>query len=99
MTTQNQPTHVPYMMIIFTRFAGATNTRGSRIIATSTYFGKGSKVTHNKNDALSSDENHLRAALKLLQKHTVNPDSYELVGQSDNPTGSGQAWIFKLKGA
>ena len=100
MTTQNQPTHVPYMMIVYTRFAGPTNTQGSRIIATSTHFGKGGKTFHNYDHALTGEENHRAAAWKFAAKHTANPtDCYELVGVSDNPSGSGQAWIFKLKGA
>ena len=94
-------TYTPYLTIIYTRFAGATNTQGSRIIATSNHFGRKAKAVHNKDDALSSDENHLKAAWKLLHKNTTHPtvDTYELVGQSDNPTGSGNAWVFKRVGA
>jgi hypothetical protein len=90
--------HIPYMIIIYTRFAGPTNTRGSRIVATATYFGKNSKVEHNKDDALSSEENHLAAAMKFLAKHTSGLHGVELIGQSDNPTGSGMAFVFKRVG-
>lgn len=88
-------THIPYLTIVYTRFVGPSNTKGSRIVATSTYFGKNSKIEHNKDDALSSTENHLTAARKFLAKNTS--DTFELIGQSDNPTGSGSAWIFKRK--
>ena len=98
MITKNQPTHVPYMLIIYTRYAGPTNTQGSRIIATSNYFGRKSKTTLNRDPALSGDENHLKAALKFLS-HSVQGAAYELVGQSDNPTGSGMAFVFKRVGA
>ena len=40
-------TYTPYVVIIYTKFVGATDTEGSRIIATSNYFGKESRVTHN----------------------------------------------------
>ena len=86
-------THTPYLTLIYTHFVGPNNTKGSRIVATSTYFGKKSRVEHNKDDALSSDENHLAAAWKLLTKDARHV--YELIGQSDNPSGSGTAWVFK----
>jgi hypothetical protein len=85
------------MIIVYTRFAGATNTRGSRIVATTTYFGRSVKTEHNKNDALSGDENHLSAAWKVMVKAAQARHVYELVGQSDNPSGSGSAWVFKRK--
>lgn len=91
-----------YLVIIYTRFAGATNTRGSRIVATSTYFGKNSKVEHNYLHEYGGTENHLTAAFKLLMKHRVAADdlqgNFELVGISDNPTGSGMAFVFKRVG-
>jgi hypothetical protein len=89
-----------YLIIIYTRFAGATNTQGSRIVATSTYFGKTSKVSHNYLHEYGGTENHLTAAFKFLRKHYGEADGYnfELVGQSDNPTGSGMAFVFKRVG-
>ena len=99
MITKNQPTHVPYMLIIYTRYAGPTNTQGSRIIATSTYFGKNGRVIRNRDPALSGEENHLTTAWKFIAKHaTGTTDEYQLVGVSDNPTGSGNAWIFERVG-
>ena len=93
-------TYTPYLTIIFTRFAGATNARGSRIVATATCFGRKAKAEHNYLHEYGGDENHLKAALKLLHEHTTHPtvDTYELVGQSDNPSGSGMALVFKRVG-
>lgn len=106
MTTQNPVTYAHlssldnYLVIIYTRFAGATNTQGSRIVATSTYFGKTSKVSHNYLHEYGGTENHLTAAFKLLRKHHGEADghNFELVGQSDNPSGSGVAFVFKRVG-
>ena len=93
--------NIPYMTIVYTRYAGPTNTQGSRIVATSTYFGKKGKAMLNYDHALNSHENHRAAAWKLLNKNTTHPtvDTYELIGQSDNPSGSGTAWVFKRVGA
>jgi hypothetical protein len=90
-------TPIPYLTIVYTRFAGPTNTQGSRIIATSTYFGKKGKAMLNYDHALNSHENHRAAAWKFLAKNTS--DTFELIGQSDNPSGSGTAWVFKRVGA
>lgn len=88
--------NIPYLTIIYTRFAGPTNTQGSRIVATSTYFGRKSKTTVNYDHALSGGENHLAAARKYLG-HCVRGAEWELIGVGDNPTGSGSAWVFKRK--
>jgi hypothetical protein len=89
----------PYLIIIYTRFAGATNTKGSRIVATATYFGKNSKRERNIDHALSGSENHEAAAWAFLDKHAARPVSeYELLGIGDNPSGSGCAFVFKWKG-
>lgn len=89
-----------YLTIIYTRFAGATNTQGSRIVATSTYFGKKGKVSHNYLHEYGGTENHLTAAFKFMGKHYGDADrhNFELVGISDNPTGSGMAFVFKRVG-
>jgi len=99
LTNTNQSNLDNYLVIIYTRFAGATNTQGSRIVATSTYFGKTSKVSHNYLHEYGGTENHLTAAFKFLTKHLDTDDrgNFELVGQSDNPTGSGMAFVFKRK--
>ena len=88
----------PYLTIVYTRFVGATATRGSRIMATSTYFGRKPKTMVNYDHALSGEENHLAAAMKYLS-NSAKGSEWELIGISDNPSGSGQAWIFNLKGA
>lgn len=94
-------TYTPYLTIIYTRFAGATNTQGSRIIATANFFGKKEKVTHNYLHEYGGEENHKTAAFKFLLKHLDTDDrgNFQLIGVSDNPTGSGQAWVFKRVGA
>lgn len=87
------------LIIVYTRFAGATNTKGSRIIATATYFGKNGKRERNYDHALSGHENHEAAAWAFLHSHTAKPThEYELLGISDNPSGSGNAFVFKWKG-
>jgi hypothetical protein len=100
LTRFNQPAIDNYLTIVYTRFAGATNTQGSRIIATATYFGKKGKVSHNYLHEYGGTENHLTAAFKLMGKQYGNADrhNFELIGQSDNPTGSGMAFVFKRVG-
>lgn len=100
LTRFNQPSIDTYLTIVYTRFAGATNTRGSRIVATSTYFGKNSKVEHNYLHEYGGTENHLTAAFKFMGKHYGDADrhNFELIGTSDNPTGSGMAFVFKRVG-
>ena len=72
-----------------------------RIIATANHFGKKAKVAHNYLHEYNGEENHKTAAFKFLLKHLDKDDrgNFELVGMSDNPTGSGTAWIFKRVGA
>ena len=53
------------MQTIETKFFGPGNVRGSRIKATST---SGESVTVSYDHALSSDENHHRAAIALARK-------------------------------
>jgi hypothetical protein len=87
------------LTIVYTRFAGATDTKGSRIVATATYFGKNSKRERSYDHALSGHENHEAAAWAFLDKYAARPVSeYELLGISDNPSGSGNAFVFKWKG-
>jgi hypothetical protein len=88
-------THIPYLTIVYTRFVSPSNTQGSRIVATSTYFGKKGKTMLNYDHALNSHENHRAAARKFLAKNTS--DTFDLIGQSDNPSGSGTAWVFERK--
>jgi hypothetical protein len=87
------------LTIVYTRFAGATDTKGSRIVATATYFGKNSRRERSYDHALSGHENHEAAAWAFLDKYAARPVSeYELLGISDNPSGSGYAFVFKWKG-
>jgi len=53
------------MQTISTKFHGATNTRGSRIIARTA---SGVSFTSDYQHALNSDENHWRAAQGLAKK-------------------------------
>ena len=100
LTRFNQPAIDTYLVIVYTRFAGPTNTRGSRIVAAATYFGRKNTVSHNYLHEYGGTENHLTAAFKFLGKHLGDADrhNFELVGQSDNPTGSGMAFVFKRAG-
>jgi hypothetical protein len=97
MTTE---TYTPYVVIIYTKFVGATDTKGSRIIATSNYFGKKSRVTQNYLHEYTGEGNHKAAALRLLLEHLDQDDraNFELIGVSDHPTGTGNAWVFQRKG-
>ena len=96
----NIATYTPYVCIIYTKFAGATDTKGSRIIATSNYFGKKARVTLNYSHEHTGSGNHRAAALKLLSKYLEEDDraNFELVGMSDHPAGTGNAWVFERKG-
>ena len=88
-----------YLTIVYTRFVGASSTKGSRIVATATYYGKNGKRERNYDHALSGDENHEAAARAFLDKNSARPvNEYELLGVSDNPSGSGHAFVFKWKG-
>ena len=100
LTNNHQSAIDTYLTIVYTRSAGATNTRGSRIVATSTYFGKNSKVEHNYLHEYGGTENHLTAAFKFMGKHYGDADrhNFELIGISDNPSGSGMAFVFKRVG-
>ena len=86
------------LTIVYTRFAGPTDTKGSRIVATSIYYGKNGKRERNYDHALSRDENHEAAAWAFLDKHSGRPvGEYTLLGVSDNPSGSGYAFVFQRK--
>lgn len=88
-----------YLTIVYTRFVGPSSTKGSRIVATSTYYGKNGKRERNYDHALSGDENHEKTAWAFMHTHTARPThEYELLGIGDNPSGSGQAFVFKWKG-
>lgn len=83
----------PFMTIIYTRFVGATNTRGSRIVA-SAPFGPRKKVEVAYDHALAAAKNHLAAAQKFLQHGYTQ---YDLIGHGDAPDGAGYAYIFKRR--
>lgn len=88
-----------YLTIVYTRFVGASSTKGSRIVATATYYGKNGKRERNYDHALSGDENHEKTAWAFMHTHTARPThEYELLGIGDNPSGSGYAFVFKWKG-
>lgn len=54
---------------IVTKFLGPTNTRGSRVKATTP---SGQSVTIGWDHALDSDANHTRAAARCYQKHVLD---------------------------
>ena len=83
------------MIAIATKYHGATNHRGSRIIATTC---NGQRLSMATDYALNSDENHARVATALankmdwlpVYKETGKP-VYKLVGGG---TKSGMAFVF-----
>jgi hypothetical protein len=99
LTRFNQPAIDTYLIIVYTRFSGATNTKGSRIIAHSANRSS-KKVEHNYLHEYGGTENHLTAAFKFMGKHYGDADrhNFELIGTSENPTGSGMAFVFKRVG-
>ena len=77
-----------YLLIVYTKFLDATDTRGSRIKAT----GMGNSVTHAYDHALSGQGNHFAAAKKLLEKAMIPA---ECIGHGDPVSGSGCALVFR----
>ena len=77
-----------YLLIVYTKFLDATDTRGSRIKAT----GMGNSVTHAYDHALSGQDNHFAAAKKLLEKAKIPA---ECIGHGDTVNDSGCALVFR----
>lgn len=76
------------MIAIETKYLSATNTRGSRYVATTC---NGQRLTRGADDALNSDANHLAVATALADKMNWLRDSMRLVGGS---TRSGMVFVF-----
>lgn len=82
----------PYRAIQ-TRFAGPTNTRGSRIIADAG--DRGSRVVVNYEHALNSEQNHAYAAMLVTRKMGWIGEFYTpLVG---GHIGDRYVWVFQPK--
>ena len=87
--TQTQNTQVPFVIIVITRFVGATTRRGSRIIATAEYGARSQSYPYEH----SRGHNSHRAAAQQFMG-----EDYVLIGEGESPTGEGEAWVFKRKG-
>ena len=85
--TQN--TQIPFVVIVITRFVGATTSRGSRIIATAQYGAKSKSYPYEHSLGHNS---HRAAAQQFMGK------DYELIGEGESPAGEGEAWVFKRRG-
>jgi hypothetical protein len=92
--------NAPYAVIIYTRYHGPTNTRGSRIVATAAGSGhsrpaRSSRLSLPYDGSTTGSDPHLAAAKALFTKMTAFPlAAWQLVGIGDNPTGSGWAFVF-----
>ena len=78
--------------VILTKYLGPTNTRGSRVKATS---GSGRTIVIAWDDELSIDENHAAAATALAAKlWSITPDSFALHGGCHDGC-DGFAWTLE----
>ena len=83
--------NAPYAVIICTRYHGPTNTRGSRIVATTAR----TRLSLPYDGSTSGSDAHLAAAKALLAKMTAFPlVAWQIAGIGDSPTGSGWAFAF-----
>lgn len=65
------------MVAIETKYVGPRDVRGSRIIATS---GSGDRVAISYDDALSSEQNHRKAAMELCRRKMRGGNCDRLIG-------------------
>lgn len=73
--------------IINTKFVGASNSRGSHVVAAC----DGKRVSFSYDHALSASGNHLEAAKKLIAK---NRWKGRITGESDGPGGRGFSYVL-----
>jgi hypothetical protein len=78
------------MQAIVTRYLGPTNFKGSRVKATA----QAGSVTVGYDDALNSEDNHRRAAGKLMAKYGWSEHS-EIVGSGELPDGRGSCYVLQ----
>lgn len=74
------------MQTIETKYAGPSNTKPSRIIATAS--GSGTRVTVSYDSALSDEDAHMKAARELREAMNWRG---EMIG---GHTKSGMVWVF-----
>jgi hypothetical protein len=96
--TQNAqvPTeYVPYVLTVYTRYVGATNTRGPKIMA---YEKSGANRKKLMVDLDHADtDRHQAAAVEYLCKRIIRDnETWQLIANSDNPSGTGGAYLFQL---
>lgn len=85
---------INYFTIVYTRYQSATAHKGARIVAHGGHATK--KIEQTYDCRLSGEANHRAAAVKYITKRLAGDGAapYYLIGQSDNPTGSGLAYVF-----
>jgi hypothetical protein len=81
---------VTYRVLITTRYLGPTNFKGSRIVADA---GLGRRVILSWHSENTSDENHSRAAMALVDKMGWDHGTETLYGGSKEK-GGGMVWVF-----
>jgi hypothetical protein len=94
--TQIPTEYVPYALTIYTRYVGPTNTRGAKIMAYEKS-GRGKKMMFDYDYAAS--DRHQTAAIEYLRKRIMEKDEqWRLIAHSDNPSGTGCAFLFLFIG-
>ena len=95
--TQIPTEYVPYALTLYTRYVGPTNTRGAKIMAYEKSGGRGKKVMFDYDYAAS--DRHQTAAIEYLRKRIMEKDEqWRLIAHSDNPSGTGYAYLFLFIG-
>ena len=94
--TQVPTEYVPYALTLYTRYVPPTDTRGSKIMVYEKD-GRGKKMTFDYDYAAS--DRHQTAAIEYLRKRIMEKDEqWRLIAHSDNPSGTGYAYLFLLSG-
>lgn len=78
------------MQAIVTKFVGATNSRGSRIIARC----QAKWITVSYDHALNADGNHAAAAQQLAESLGWTGDAYGRLVGGGMPDGSGNCYVL-----
>ena len=95
--TQIPTEYVPYALTVYTRYVGPTNTRGAKIMAYEKSGARGKKLMFDYDYAAS--DRHQTAAIEYLRKRIMEKDEqWRLIAHSDNPSGTGYAYLFLLSG-
>lgn len=95
--TQIPTEYVPYALTVYTRYVGPTNTRGAKIMAYEKSGGRSKKLMFDLDHADSN--RHQTAAIEYLRQRIMEKDErWRLIAHSDNPSGTGYAFLFLLIG-